>query len=81
VTCREFAEFLSQYTSNELSPETRAAFDRHLSLCDNCRQYLANYEQTIRIGRHAFGDDSGDVPLDVPEDLVQAILAARQSAS
>ncbi|MGH9429473.1 MAG: zf-HC2 domain-containing protein, partial [Terriglobia bacterium] len=30
MTCREFVEFLWQYTSDELSPEERATFAVHL---------------------------------------------------
>ena len=36
MTCREFAEFLSDYLSGELSPETRAQFEGHLTVCPNC---------------------------------------------
>ena len=33
MTCREFADFMMDYLSGELSSESRAAFDYHLSLC------------------------------------------------
>jgi hypothetical protein len=32
-----------EYGSDELSPDTRAQFEYHLSLCGNCRKYLAAY--------------------------------------
>lgn len=80
MTCREFADFIMDYLSAELPPETRAHFDHHLDICENCRRYLASYEQTVKLGRRAFEDDDAPVPADVPQDLVQAILAARRSA-
>ena len=80
MTCREFADFMMDYLSGELSAERRAQFEEHLSRCDNCRKYLTSYEETVKLGKAAFDDDKGAVPADVPEELVKAILAARRSA-
>src|SRR4029453_19149915 len=77
VTCREFADFMMDYLSDELSTESRAAFEYHLSLCTNCRWYLDSYRETVKLGKRAFEDVDADVPSQVPEDLVKAILAAR----
>jgi len=79
VTCRQFADFIADYLTGELPEAARAAFDRHLALCPNCRRYLAGYEETIRLGRAAFADDDAAVPAQVPEELVQAILTARKA--
>ena len=78
MTCRELADFIADYISGELSAGTRAAFDDHLARCPNCRHYLSGYKATIALGRRAFEDDDAEVPADVPEDLVKAILAARK---
>jgi anti-sigma factor RsiW len=77
VTCREFAEFIGDYLSGELPAAARAEFDHHLDLCVNCRKYLSGYEATVKLGRAAFEDESATLPADVPEPLVEAILAAR----
>jgi anti-sigma factor RsiW len=58
-----------------------AQFERHLSRCANCRAYLANYRTTVDLGRQACADDEADLPADVPDDLVEAILASRRSQS
>ena len=79
MTCREFADFMMDYLSEELSSESRARFDRHLGVCTNCRNYLTSYEETIKLGRKAFEDEEASLPADVPEALVRAILAARRS--
>jgi anti-sigma factor RsiW len=79
VTCREFAEFIADYLSGELPPDRRAAFERHLGLCVNCQKYLAGYEETVKLGKRVFADDDAAVPRQVPEELVQAILAARRT--
>lgn len=78
MTCREFADFMADYLSGELAPEVRARFEHHLSICENCVTYLANYRAVIRLGKRAFDDERAPLPDDVPADLVKAILAARR---
>ena len=78
MTCQEFADFLAEYLTGELRPETHAAFEHHLSVCINCVRYLDQYRETIALGRGAFDDASTSIPDDVPEDLVSAIIAARR---
>jgi anti-sigma factor RsiW len=77
MTCREFADFLIDYLSGDLPAPARHEFERHLSVCSNCGKYLAGYEETIRLGRRAFEDDGAELPAEVPDDLIKAILAAR----
>jgi len=79
VTCREFADFIADYLSGDLPPDSRSQFERHLELCANCRTYLAGYEETVKLGTRVFADDQATVPPQVPEELVQAILTARKA--
>jgi anti-sigma factor RsiW len=79
MSCREFADFMIDYLSGELSSDSRTAFDGHLSVCSNCRRYLAAYEESVTLGKRAFEDDDGAVPPDVPEQLIAAILTARRA--
>ena len=81
MTCREFADFMADYLSGDLPAALRQEFDRHLHLCVNCREYLDGYEATIKLGKRAFDDLDAGVPADVPEQLVRAILAARNHGS
>jgi anti-sigma factor RsiW len=78
VTCREFADFLADYLSGELSPATQSQFEQHLSVCPNCVSYLTAYKLTVTLGKRAFEAEDDVVRRDVPEGLVQAILAARR---
>jgi predicted anti-sigma-YlaC factor YlaD len=77
MTCRDFAEFIDSYLARDLAAGTLASFEYHLSVCSNCRRYLAQYRDAIALGRTAFAHPAEAVPADVPEDLVAAILAAR----
>jgi anti-sigma factor RsiW len=81
VTCREFADFIADYLSGELPVEVRQHFDHHLSICPNCQRYLSSYAESVKLGKRAFDDEVELLPRDVPEDLVQAILAARSKSS
>ena len=78
ITCRELIEFLHLYLDGELAPERVVEFERHLSVCDSCVNYLASYRTTIALGKAACEDLDGPVGADVPQDLVAAILSARR---
>jgi anti-sigma factor RsiW len=78
VTCRTFVEFLMDYLSGDLDAAQRDAFDRHVADCVACVAYMNTYRETIELGKAAFKDPEAPVPEDVPEDLVKAVLAARQ---
>jgi anti-sigma factor RsiW len=75
MNCRDFTEFLNLYFDGELSAAERAVFDEHLAECPDCTAYLQNYAATVRLARAAF-NGNGDLPAEVPADLVTAILAA-----
>ena len=78
MDCREFVDFLMAYLDREMQGDTRAVFEEHMDLCPPCRDYLTTYEDTIRAGQLACSGDEA-LPGDVPEPLIEAILAARQS--
>jgi anti-sigma factor RsiW len=77
MTCRELLDFLDDWVSGDLPRDVRGRFDGHLGGCAECVAYLGSYEDTIRLGKAAFGPPDDPVPADVPEGLVRAILAAR----
>ena len=76
MKCRELADFLMDYVSGELAPESRAHFEFHLSKCKNCHEYLIQYEVTIKAGKIACGELSDEMG-SIPDDLVKAVMAAR----
>jgi anti-sigma factor RsiW len=78
LTCRDVAEFLMAYLAHELEPAQREAFEAHVAVCDRCVAYIRSYEQTVRLGKAAFGRLDQPVDEQVPQELVAAILAARR---
>ncbi len=79
MTCREFVEFLNAYLEGNLTPAEKAEFERHLAVCTACVRYLAGYNSTTRLVRDALVD-AANAPADAPEELVNAILAAKRRA-
>lgn len=75
VDCREVVTFLWAYLADELPPEKAAAFERHLTGCDACVSYLETYKSTIELTKGALAEPAAE---EIPEDLVRAVLAARQ---
>ena len=77
MTCRDFIGFLMDYLAGGLSDQERATFDAHLAVCPDCVAYLNTYQATVAMGKAAFTEREDEVPVEVPEELVQAILASR----
>ena len=77
MNCREFVDFLMAYLDGTLEQPEREIFQSHMVDCPGCETYLDTYRETIRLGKVCFCGDSDDLPEQVPEGLVQAILAAR----
>lgn len=80
MTCQEAIDFILSYLDGELPAEVRAEFERHLAICRNCVSYLDSYRTTVNLEKTAFAacNDPNTPPL--PEELIQAILAARAAA-
>jgi predicted anti-sigma-YlaC factor YlaD len=78
MTCQEILDFLMQYIEGELPVEQLACFEEHLHVCGPCVDYLKTYKETIRLGQAACAEDNSPCK-QVPEELIQAILAARRA--
>jgi anti-sigma factor RsiW len=78
VTCRELFEFLLAYLEGEMPAEERAIFEEHLALCPPCLAYLETYQEAIELGRKVCRGEDDPPPEEVPEELVQAVLAVRR---
>lgn len=81
LSCREFVEFLADYLSGELPAEQIVAFEAHMAQCPSCVIYAKTYQETMRLGKAALRCNDEPVPAEVPDELIQAILAARKGSS
>jgi anti-sigma factor RsiW len=79
MKCREFVEFLMEYLDGALVEAELRVFEGHIEDCPACVNYLETYRETVRLGTSVCAPDA-EVPPDVPEELVRAILSARRSS-
>jgi anti-sigma factor RsiW len=79
ITCKELIDFLDRYVDGELPDPMVAKFEEHLAVCEACVEYVHSYRETIRLAGEAWCEDELAVA-DVPSQLVDAILAARERA-
>ncbi len=77
MTCRELVDFLADYVDGNLPADVRVHFDRHLKACPPCIAFLNTYNSGTKLLQAAFQDEC----CQVPEGLVEAILAARKSSA
>jgi anti-sigma factor RsiW len=78
MKCREFVEFLMEYLDGALGESERRVFEGHVEACPACVNYLDTYRETVRLGSSVCASEE-EVPQDVPEELVRAILSARRN--
>jgi len=79
MKCKDFNEFLADYLADELDDKTRSVFEAHLQICPPCYGYLDSYKDVVKMGKVCCHDPDALVANDVPESLVNAILAARRA--
>ena len=78
MKCREFVDFLMAYLDESLESRERSVFEQHMEDCPGCETYLGTYAETIKAGQLAC--EREEVPADVPDELIAAILAARDAS-
>lgn len=79
MTCQELVAFLMDYLDGGLLDAQRGCFEEHLKVCPDCIAYLETYQEAVRIGKAVCSEDHEAIPPHVPEELIQAVLAARSS--
>jgi anti-sigma factor RsiW len=78
LTCLEVVALIMDYLDDTLAAAPRVACEAHLAECRDCLAYLRSYRETVAMAKAAGAADD-PAAADMPEELVQAILAARRS--
>jgi hypothetical protein len=77
ITCEEVDSFLCEFNEGHLSYAENLKFNLHLRLCNECKAYVSEYKNTIRITQSIFINAN---PIEkVPEKLMQVILKGRMT--
>jgi anti-sigma factor RsiW len=69
LTCIELVEIVTDYLEGTLPPGDRSRFEEHMGLCEGCRAYLDQMQETIRLVGRLSEDD---LPKGSGEELLQA---------
>ncbi len=78
ITCEEFEEFILAYLEGDLSASQKFVFEMHLKVCRECREFLAAYQNAMSLTKGTLVEETKFNTEDVPEDLIQAVLAAQK---
>jgi len=79
LTCQEVDSFLYDFHQGSLSFSQQLKFKIHISMCSECRAYVKDYKNTIRLSKEGF---TVVQPVEkVPQDLMLAILKTRKSSN
>ena len=81
ITCEQADHFIDDYLAGDLSGSQCRIFQWHINLCTECSQYLEEYKQSIQLGKAHFYEQAEADRSDMPEGIVQAILAARSEGA
>ncbi len=76
ITCEAFEDFVLAYLEDELPPRQKWAFEFHLRLCRECREYLYAYRTALAVAVASGREAPVSLPDHVPDDLVAAVVAA-----
>jgi anti-sigma factor RsiW len=49
LSCRELVELVTDYLEDALDRRTRSRFERHISGCPHCTEYLEQIRETVRL--------------------------------
>lgn len=79
ITCSEFESFVLAYLEDDLAPRQKSVFELHLKVCRECRDYLVLYRASLDLAKGALEIDRDRLENDIPEDLVKAVIAARNA--
>ena len=78
IDCKSLEGFVVDFLDDKLPKHTRISFLKHIEECEHCDQYLQRYQQTISLSKAASAEENSSETAKIPEELVEAILAASQ---
>ncbi len=81
LTCQQFVEFIRDHMEGSLPADVSASFKAHIALCPPCVDYLDALHKTRDIAKLACTHPDDELPPDLPEGLVRAVLASRRKSS
>lgn len=81
ISCQEFESFVYEYYERQLPEDQRKRFEFHMRICPMCESAFNVYVRTIELTGRVFDSQDELIPDEVPQELVNAMLAARRGKS
>jgi len=79
LTCKEFDEFMTDYLEDGLPVWQKYMCWLHVKMCRECAHFVRQYRRVVALEQAAFDSPDDPVPNSVPEELVQAAIAHRNT--
>ncbi|MCH7537802.1 MAG: hypothetical protein IID57_08115 [Proteobacteria bacterium] len=79
LTCKEFDDFMVDYLDQGLPVWQKFMCWLHVKMCRECAHFIREYQRTIALGKMAYDDPDEPLPDSVPEELIEAALAHRNT--
>ncbi len=79
LTCKEFDDFMVDYLDQGLPVWQKFMCWLHVKMCRECAHFVREYQRTIALGKMAYDDPDEPLPDSVPEELIEAALAHRNT--
>ena len=76
IDCQSLENFIIDFIDDNLPAREKMLFIKHIEECEHCDDYLKSYRKTIDLSKAALTDKKSDEKADIPEKMVEAILAA-----
>ncbi len=77
ISCEQFERFVYDYYEGLLPEKQRKRFEFHMRICPMCESAFTGYVRTVELTGRLFAESDGKLPDDVPQELINAMLAAR----
>lgn len=78
INCESFDTFIVDFLDDNLQKNQKLIFTKHLNECPACKKYLENYKKSVQLSQSVFLSKHQADKQEIPEELVQAILAAKK---
>jgi anti-sigma factor RsiW len=78
INCKSFDTFIIDFLDGNLQEDQKLIFTKHLNECAPCKKYLENYKKSVQLSQSAFSAEQEVDKQEMPEELVQAILASKK---
>ncbi len=80
IGCDNLEKFIIDFLDDDLPTKTKLSFLQHIEECEHCDAYLQAYRKTIDISKAVFAEGESAYKNKMPEELMDAILAANQTS-